>query len=279
MNYRHAYHAGCAADVLKHAVLTLLIRRMQAKEGGFSYLDTHAGLGRYDLTGVEAGKTGEWQQGIGRLWLNPAPPPILAAYLAVLRTLNPDGALVHYPGSPALVRALLRPQDRMMLCELHPDDVRVLRGHFRQDDQVAVHHRDGYEALGGLLPPAPRRGLALIDPPFERRDEWQAMAAAMAIAWKRWPTGTYALWYPIKETPLIERFRQELAGSGFRSVLDIEYRPDGRDLPDRLNGSGVLLLNPPWQIDQDLEQLLQALPMALDQPTARPRLTWLARGN
>ena len=277
MNYRHAYHAGNAADVLKHAVLTLLIRRMQEKEGGISYLDTHAGLGRYDLTGIEAGKTGEWQQGIGRLWSTPAPPPVLADYLTSIRMLNPGGGLVHYPGSPALVRALLRPQDRMTLCELHPEDVQVLRRHFRQDQQVAVHHRDGYEALGGLLPPTPRRGLVLIDPPFERRDEWQAMAAAMATAWKRWPTGSYALWYPIKDNPLIERFRRELAGGPFRSVLDVEYRPDGRDLPDRLNGSGVLLLNPPWQIDQALEALLAALPTALDQPDARPRLSWLAR--
>ncbi|HUA52361.1 MAG TPA: 23S rRNA (adenine(2030)-N(6))-methyltransferase RlmJ [Candidatus Sulfotelmatobacter sp.] len=276
MNYRHAFHAGGIADVFKHAVLVLLIEQLARKATPFCYIDTHAGCGQYDLTAEAAAKTGEFRAGIGRL-LDGAPPPALARYAALVRAAQPTlDALTVYPGSPALAQALLRPQDGIVLCELHPDDAAALRRRFRDDARVHVHARDGYEALGAFVPPRERRGLVLIDPPYEERDELVHVVAALRGAHRRWPTGQYALWYPLKARGALDRFHGALVDSGLRKLMAVEFvaAPD-ETAPDVLRGSGLILVNPPWRLEDALAPLLDALGPALGQPNAVRRLDWL----
>ncbi len=256
MNYRHIYHAGNFADVIKHAALALMIDHLKRKDSAFAVIDTHAGIGRYDLTSVEANKTGEYLAGISRVLEAGPDTPELAPYLEVVRTLNPGGLAV-YPGSPLLARRLLRPQDRLALVELHPEDVQTLRAEFRHDPQVGVHHRDAYEALRALLPPKERRGLVLIDPPFEVRDELARVVRGLKDAFKRWPTGIYGIWYPIKAAEPVRRFQAELTQAVLpKSTLAAELLLHTDDDPNRLNGCGLMILNPPWQLDEALARLL-----------------------
>lgn len=276
MNYRHAFHAGGIADVFKHSALVLLIERLKAKDKAFFMLDTHAGIGLYDLTGDEATRTGEAATGIQALALSDKVGPHLSRYLEIVRGVNASGTeITTYPGSPAIARAAKRPEDRLVLSELHPDDAATLKRVFRHDETVAVHHRDGYEALKAFLPPAERRGLVLIDPPFEDRNELKYLVDAIELAWKRWPTGQYVVWYPIKDKRLVERFFAELGNTGIRKVLIAEFLPDAIDVPDKLNGSGLLMINPPWQIDDALAELLAELKTGLNRPKARTKLDWL----
>jgi 23S rRNA (adenine2030-N6)-methyltransferase len=272
MNYRHAFHAGNIADVFKHAVLVLLIEHLLQKDTALCYLDTHAGTGSYDLTSEAAQKTGEFRAGIGRL-LAAEPPPTLARYAALVRAVQPAPATLHsYPGSPALAQALLRPHDRIILCELHPDDAATLRRACRADARVHVHQRDGYEGLVAFVPPAERRGLVLVDPPFEDRDELPTLVAAVRSAHRRWPTGHYALWYPIKARGALDRFHGALAEAGLRKLLAVEFvaTPD-----EALRGAGMVLINPPWQIADKLAALLADLGPALGRPDAARRVDWL----
>lgn len=263
VNYRHAYHAGNFADVLKHAVLSLLLGHLRSKPTPFCVVDCHAGTGCYDLAGVEAGKTGEFQDGIGRLLASDPLPAGLDDYLAVLKRLNGDGpALRFYPGSPLIAREMLRPNDRLLLSELHPDDATLLRRLFAGDRQVVVHREDAYVALKALLPPVERRGLVLIDPPFEAADEFRRLLRGLAQAIRRWPTGIYVLWYPIKDRRPVESFLAELALLG-RPCLIAELCRFPPDRADRLNGCGLAILNPPWRLDQALETLLPNLARAL----------------
>jgi 23S rRNA (adenine2030-N6)-methyltransferase len=273
VNYRHAFHAGNIADVVKHAVLVQLIEQLRQKDTAFCYIDTHAGQGRYDLTSEAADKTGEFRDGIARLLALPEPPPTLARYLALVRAAQPTpDRLQIYPGSPALVQALLRPQDRAILVELHPEDVGVLRAQFRRDARIHVHHRDGYEALPAFVPPSERRGLVLIDPPYEERDELPALVAALQGAHQRWPTGQYAIWYPIKDAAPIARFHGALAGTGLRKLMLVELVAT----PDRaLRGSGLVLVNPPWRIEDTLAPLLDQIAAGLGRPDAARRVAWL----
>lgn len=264
MNYRHIYHAGNGADVFKHAVLALLLRRLAAKETPFAVLDTHAGIGDYDLTRAEAERTGEAKAGIARLLAAHVDDPGLAPYLAAVRAgLDENGTLTRYPGSPRITQAALRPGDRLVLCELHPDDHAALRRAFAGDRRVAVHHMDGYQALKAHLPPKERRGLVLIDPPYEDADELARLPERLAQAWHRWPNGIYALWYPIKERPAVWRFHEALASCGIRRMLAVDLTLHDETSHLRLNGSGMILVNPPWQLDRDLERLLPLLHGAL----------------
>lgn len=263
MNYRHAYHAGNFADVMKHAILTLVIASLKRKDTPFFALDTHAGIGAYDLEAEEADKTGEYLGGIARLLEAEAPPSDLDAYLAVIRGWNSDGTLRRYPGSPELMRGLMRPQDRMALVELHPKDVEVLRARFHGDRRVGVHHLDGYLAAKGLLPPAERRGLVLMDPPFEVKDEFQRLLAALRRARKLWPTGIYLVWYPIKGLEPVARFHQELAEEGGPETLAAELMLRPATDPFRLNGSGMLVINPPWRLRDSIERILPWLATTL----------------
>lgn len=256
MNYRHAYHAGNFADVMKHAVLALVISGLKRKDTPFFALDTHAGIGAYDLEAPQADKTGEYLNGIARVLDAPAPPAELEPYLSVVRSWNAGGALRRYPGSPELVRGLMRPQDRLALVELHPEDVETLRARFHGDRRVGVHHLDGYTAAKGLLPPDERRGLVLIDPPFEVRNEFDRLLAALRRARKLWPTGIYLVWYPIKGREPVDLFLQAIADQGGPEALAVELllRPPAD--PFKLNGSGLLVINPPWLLRENLERVL-----------------------
>jgi len=251
VNYRHAFHAGNAGDCLKHALLVWLLRALARKEAPFAVLDTHAGAGRYDLASGPAERTGEWRSGIARLLDNA--PAALRDYLETVRSLG------LYPGSPALVRALLRPRDRLACCELHPDDAAGLRRLFVRDRQVAVHHRDGWEALGALLPPPERRGLVLIDPPYEAPDEFERLAAGLLAAHAKFPAGVYAAWYPIKHRAPVRAFHAELRDSGLRDIVAAELLLREPLDPARLNGSGLLVVSPPWRFEAEAEAILAAL--------------------
>lgn len=280
MNYRHIYHAGNFADVIKHAVLALVLSHLGRKDTPFFTLDTHAGCGVYDLWSAESEKTGEFKAGIARVLEAPDPPPSLLPYLRAVRALNEgvenDGKVLRwYPGSPALVRALLRPQDRLAAIELHPEDAATLQSVFAHERRAKVHQMDGYAAMKAMLPPPERRGLVLIDPPFEVKDELERLRRALRQAMKRWPTGTYAVWYPIKGREPIRRFLDDLVADGLPKALVAELIMRPGDDPFRLNGCGLLLVNPPWQLDEALAELLPWLAQVLAPGQGRHRLAWL----
>ncbi|KZM49663.1 23S rRNA (adenine(2030)-N(6))-methyltransferase RlmJ [Labrenzia sp. OB1] len=259
MNYRHAYHAGNIGDVLKHTVLSRLIVYFKRKDKAFRVFDTHAGIGRYDLTSVETQKTGEWQQGIGRILAADIPAPVgelLAPWLDVVRALNPDGGLKLYPGSPVLARSLMRSNDRLTLTELHPADFKTLSDLFTGDHQVKTIHLDGWLALGGFLPPKEKRGLVLIDPAFEETGEFERMTEAVVGGWKKWPGGTYAIWYPLKDARAVRRMHETFRESGLRDVLTLELNT-GKSGPDmRMLGSGMTLINAPFTLDGEMRVVL-----------------------
>lgn len=276
MNYRHAFHAGNFADVFKHAVLTLLLGHLRRKATPFAVFDVHAGVGLYDLWGDAAGKTGEWQDGIERFLAEP-PPSELTDYAAAVHEVNEPGALRFYPGSPLLARRAMRPGDRLTLAELHPDDVRLLKSNFTGDSQVAVHQRDAYEALKALLPPPERRGLVLIDPPFELKDEFSRILCGLTQALKRWGAGTYVVWYPIKDRPLVAAFHADLAALPVKEILAAELLIHPDDYPARLNGCGLAILNPPWQLDETLARLMPELHRRLARSGGSGRVAWVKR--
>ena len=259
MNYRHVYHAGNFADVIKHAAVALILDYLQKKDAGLMVLDAHAGVGQYDLSGVEAQKTGEWQDGVGKIWgLDGIPDPLLP-WLKVVRQMNPDGQLLAYPGSPMLARHRMRPQDRMVLVEKHPQDYLALTSLFHGDRQVQVHQTDAYAQIKASLPPPERRGLVLIDPPFEEKDEHQRVLRGLAQALKRWPTGCYVLWYPIKASGVIDVFLDGLRALAPPPGLVVELMLRPGDDPYRLNGSGLVVLNPPWVLQTELTEILPFL--------------------
>ncbi|HTY67531.1 MAG TPA: 23S rRNA (adenine(2030)-N(6))-methyltransferase RlmJ [Alphaproteobacteria bacterium] len=262
MNYRHAYHAGNFADVVKHATLALLLERLKAKDAPFCVIDTHAGIGRYDLSSAEAQKTGEFRDGVQRLLESDpqALPPELEPYLAVVRGLNQGRTpLRWYPGSPRLALDLLRPDDRLMLLELHPEDARTLADLFAGDGRVSVHNVDGYMGLRAFLPPKPRRGLVLVDPPFEQKDEFARLARGVRQAHRRWATGQFLLWYPIKGRAPVAAFHGDLKSAGIARILIAELLLRPATDPERLNGCGLVLINPPWRMDATLSALLPKL--------------------
>ncbi len=251
MNYRHAFHAGNFADCVKHALLVWLLGALQRKPGGVFVLDTHAGIGRYDLSGAAAQRTGEWRSGIGRLLDDP--PEALAAYLALVQAIG------LYPGSPALIRAMLRPQDRLACCELHPEDAATLRGHFARDPQTAVHQRDAWEAIGALLPPAQKRALVLIDPPYEATDEFDRVVAGLRLGQRRFRQAVLAAWFPVKHRTPVREFHLALRQSGLRDVVSVELWLRAPLDAARLNGCGLVLINPPFGFEAAARAMLAAL--------------------
>ena len=280
MNYRHAFHAGNFADVFKHTILICLLEALKQKPAPFCYLDTHAGAGSYDLSGIEATKTAEAVEGVLRVVDVKSPPPMLQSYLDLLRSLNPSTAkraLTLYPGSPLIAAHLMRDSDRALLCELQPDEAAQLRKLFAHDARVGVHQRDGYAALGALVPPKERRGLVLIDPPFEaQEDEFRAIEAALATAYARWPTGIYAIWYPIKLREQTRPFHRWFASHKIRKTLVVELLRQPDDSALRLNGCGMVIVNPPWRFEQQLRQLMPVLQDRLKVSGAgQVRLNWL----
>lgn len=280
MNYRHAYHAGNFADVMKHAALARIVEYLKQKDKAFRVIDTHAGLGVYDLSSAEAQKTGEWRGGIGRLLEATLPAgaqTLLAPYLDAVRAANPEGGMRRYPGSPAIVRHLLRPQDRLTAIELHPADAAALKARFAGDFQTRVIELDGWLALGAHLPPKEKRGLVLVDPPFEEAGEFDRLAEGLKKAWRRWPGGIYALWYPIKDRKAVEAFRRELAGAGIPKILDLslEVRPPSAE--PRFDGSGLVVVNPPYPLEAEMRTLLPVLAEVVgERGTGKAKVTVLS---
>ncbi|GAA2863398.1 23S rRNA (adenine2030-N6)-methyltransferase [Aminobacter niigataensis] len=280
MNYRHVYHAGNFADVVKHAVLARLVEYLKRKEKAFRVVDTHAGIGLYDLSSEEAQKTGEWHDGIGRLIDATLPADaaaLLAPYLAAVRTVNPDGGIEKYPGSPLIARHLLRKQDRLSAIELHPEDSQILANLFEGDFQTRVTELDGWLALGAHLPPKEKRGLVLVDPPFEIAGEFDRLVEGLKKAHRRWPGGIFALWYPVKDRKAVAAFREALAGAGIAKIMDIEFyiRPPSSE--PRLDGTGMVVVNPPFQLESELAVMLPALGKVLGEDArARWTVEWLA---
>ncbi|MEJ1118631.1 23S rRNA (adenine(2030)-N(6))-methyltransferase RlmJ [Phyllobacterium sp. CCNWLW109] len=279
MNYRHAYHAGNFADVVKHIILTRIVLYLQRKEQAFRVMDTHAGIGRYDLKGTEAGKTGEWVNGVGRLMgakLNPQVAELLAPYLDIIRAENVDGQMRHYPGSPLIVRHLLRKQDRLSALELHPQDAKLLAEVFEGDFQTRVTELDGWLALGAHLPPKEKRGLVLIDPPFEVGGEFDRLVEGLARAHKRFSGGTFALWYPVKDIQQLRRFTDMLADTGIPKILRTELMIRVQSAEPRLDGTGMIIVNPPFTLEAELQTILPALSKILsDEPNAGFRVDWI----
>lgn len=280
MNYRHAYHAGNFADVVKHAALSRLVEYLKLKDKAFRVIDTHAGIGLYDLSSVEARKTGEWREGIGRVIDAEFPPPVqalLAPYLQAVRAANPQGGIERYPGSPLIVRHLLRAQDRLSAIELHPVDVECLKELFAGDFQVRTTELDGWLALGAHLPPREKRGLVLVDPPFEQAGEFARMVDGLARAHRRWPAGIYALWYPVKDRKAVADFRASLKQTGIPKILDVVLEVRAASREERLDGSGLVVVNPPYVFEGEMRVLLAELSGILAQDDgARFSLDWLA---
>ncbi len=280
MNFRHAFHAGNFADVVKHATLARVIAHLKAKDTAFRVIDTHAGAGLYDLGGPEASRTGEWRSGIGRLraaTLDPAVRDLLAPYLEAVAAFNTGADLTAYPGSPALVRHWLRAQDRLVACELEPQAEAALAARMRRDDRVKVVAIDGYVALNAYVPPKERRGLVLIDPPFEQPGEFERLIEALAATHRKWPAGIYLVWYPLKDAPETDRFARRLARLSIPSILRAEVTVGDR-AAERLAGAGLIVVNPPWRLDEELERLLPALAAALaEQSQGNARPYWPAR--
>lgn len=275
MNYRHAFHAGNHADVLKHIVLTRLIALMSRKEQPFAYLDTHAGLGLYDLQGDQASRTGEYLEGVARLWGRKDLPAMTADYMQVLHKMNPEGELRYYPGSPELARRLARSQDRVLLNEKHPEDGVMLKANMKGDRRVAVHLGEGWHVPRALLPVAEKRAVMLIDPPFEKLDEMQRCVESLKDAISRMRQTVVAIWYPIKDKRQLRRFYQDLAASGAPKLLQVELFVHPLDTPNSLNGSGLAIANPPWGLEEELRELLPWLAKTLGQTQGGWQMEWI----
>ena len=262
MNYRHSFHAGNFADVFKHAILVGLLEALKTKQTPFCYFDSHAGSGRYELHSEEARKTGEHENGVLRLLSATRLNSQLHIYLNLVRALNAanPGELNVYPGSPMIAALLLREQDRAVLCELQPDEAAKLKRLFGADARIGVHQRNGYSAMSALLPPKEKRGLVLIDPPFEAQDdEFRTIEVAFTAAYSRWPSGMYAIWYPIKLRQHTMPFQRWFARHKIPKVLCAELLLHPDDSALRLNGCGMILVNPPWKFERQLEELLPSL--------------------
>jgi len=265
MNYRHAYHAGNHADVLKHAVLARLMVHMAKKDKPFRVIDAHAGIGLYDLSGIEAGKTGEWEGGIGKL----ADPfgaeveALLTPYRAVIAALNPAGGLRHYPGSPELALRLMRPQDRLIANELHPQDAIALEREYLRDPRCDVTSMDAETCLKAKLPPPERRGLILIDPPYEVKTEAEKTVRMLGHGIRRFLQGVFVVWYPLKADATAETILAGIREIGLPGTLKVELRVREAFGAGGLAGSGLAILNAPWKLDRELEILVPALAQRL----------------
>ncbi len=277
MNYRHIYHAGHICDVVKHAIQSLVIAHLCVKEKGFAILDTHAGIGLYDLQDPRAVKTGEAEAGIKRLIEGDLASEI-PDYHAVLKKMNPlwrgEGAesFRTYPGSPLISFHMLRPQDRLILCEAHPEEFETLRHAMPADPRVQIHKRDGYEALTAFLPPPEKRGFVLIDPPFESPDEFTRLAVRIRESVRRWPSGVFLIWYPVKDRPAIWRFQESLRMLELPNAFCAEFIWQEETRADFLNGSGMIVINPPWRMDEKLRVLFAFLHTALRVPQISDRV-------
>jgi 23S rRNA (adenine2030-N6)-methyltransferase len=279
MNYRHAFHAGGPADVVKHAVLTRILIHLRNKPAAFRVIDTHAGAGLYDLRGPEATRSPEWRDGVQRLLAAPIEGDaraLLAPYLDVLRALNPGDELATYPGSPAIARALLRSQDHLFACEVEPNAAAALARNLGRDRRFKAVAIDGWTALNAYVPPPERRGVVLVDPPFEAADEFARLAQSLEAAHRKWATGIFLLWYPAKGRHDPEVLVRRLRRSAIPKVLRIEVDFATQLEPERVGGCGLIVVNPPWMLPQEAEILM---PLFAKVFTGNYRIDWVARGE
>jgi 23S rRNA (adenine2030-N6)-methyltransferase len=279
MNYRHAFHAGGPADVVKHAVLARILVHLCNKPAAFRVIDTHAGAGLYDLRGSEATRSPEWRDGIARLLAAPIDSEtaaLLAPYLDAVRALNPGGELAAYPGSPVVTCSLLRSQDRLVACELEPSAAAALAHNLGGDRRAKAIAIDGWTALNAYVPPPERRGVVLIDPPFEATDEFSRLAQALEAAHRKWATGTFVLWYPLKGRQDSDALARRLRRSAIPKVLRAEVDFAMQRKPEGLAGCGLIVVNPPWMLAGELEVLLPFFAKLL---AGHGRVDWIARGG
>ncbi len=279
MNYRHAFHAGNFADVHKHCVLARILLHLRLKPSAFRVIDSHAGAGRYDLLGPEASRSGEWRHGIERVWQGlpeKAAQELLAPYLEAVAAFNPSGRLRTYPGSPLITAYLLRPRDRLIACEAEPGTAALLARALHGDRRAKALAIDGWMALGAYLPPKERRGLVFIDPPFEATDDFTHLSGALAAAHGKWPTGLYMLWYPIKDRSAPDALARRLRNLAVPKMLRSELMLGAPGAQSGLVGSGLIVVNPPFTLHQDLRILLPAVAERLSAEAA-VRTDWLAR--
>ena len=289
MNYRHHFHAGNFADVMKHALLLQLIRALQKKEKGFLFLDTHAGRGSYDLREAERGdslaRKPEWPDGIGRFWPQRDLAGSIAEYVAVVRQFdhdrgNRDALPRFYPGSPWLARLLARPQDRLAVCEKHPEEFKALTEEFCFSPRTSLHELDGYIAVRAMLPPLERRALVLIDPSYEMPDEFAQIATALEDGLARLPSTVFAVWYPLTERARIDQFISQISKLRLPPTLVVELAIAGETSRLKMRGCGLVVINPPWQFDADAKPLMNTLAGTLAQASgATARLEWLVPEN
>ncbi|KJC58334.1 lactate dehydrogenase [Bradyrhizobium sp. LTSPM299] len=273
MNYRHAFHAGSFADVIKHIVLVRMLSYLQEKQAPFRVIDTHAGAGLYDLASNEAQRSGEWLTGIARVMqarLSDKALPLIAPYLDIVRAFNPKAELKAYPGSPLIARALLRPQDRLTACEIEQTARKQLIDALRRDTQARVVDLDGWTALPAFVPPNERRGLVLIDPPFEAKNEFERLAKGFSEAFAKWPTGMYLIWYPVKTRRATEELARSVAATAATSrppgkCLRLEFSVAPQETGSGLVSTGLLIVNPPWTLANELKIILPELEKPLGQ--------------
>ncbi|MDP2574930.1 23S rRNA (adenine(2030)-N(6))-methyltransferase RlmJ [Vibrio penaeicida] len=275
LSYRHSFHAGNHADVLKHIVQSLILNALNQKEKPYVYHDTHSGVGRYDLTHEWSEKTGEYKQGIARLWQANNLPEEIQTYLEAVQSLNQDSSLRYYPGSPRVARAHIRKQDRMVLTELHPSDHPLLEQEFHRDRQVSIYKEDGFQRLKASLPPKERRGLVLIDPPYELAHEYRDVVNAVAQSHKRWATGVYAIWYPVVNRHDIDDMLSGLEKLGIRKILQIELGVSADTNERGMTASGMIVINPPWKLESQMKEILPYLKEVIAPVTGHFKVEWI----
>lgn len=263
LSYRHSYHAGNYADVLKHTVLASILDYLLQKDKPFCYLDTHSGCGAYELDSAQSLKTGEFNNGIGALWNKQDLPAPVARYIEQVEAFNGKGALRLYPGSPMITNQMRRDDDRMFLFELHPNEFTNMRGNFSGDRQIKMAHSDGLQGLIANMPPKERRGLVLIDPSYEIKTEYDEVVETLIAAHRRFATGTYALWYPVVKRPLISKMERALKSSGIRNIQLFELAIDTDTEERGMTSSGMIVINPPWTLQKEMQHSLPYLADAL----------------
>ncbi|WP_372742836.1 23S rRNA (adenine(2030)-N(6))-methyltransferase RlmJ [Neptunomonas sp.] len=275
LSYQHGFHAGNFADVHKHMILALILEALNLKDKPWSYLETHGGCALYDLADDKAQKTGEYLAGIGKLWNKQEMPDAIRPYIAQVQVVNQDKELRFYPGSPSIASMLARASDRLAVMELHPAEYQQVKQHFRGLAQVAVHHRDGYEGVLSMMPPKPNRGLVFIDPSYEVKTEYKQVAKFAQQLLARWSNGSIAIWYPILKAGQHQDMINNIVASGVRRVFQSEFYVQDSG-SQRMSGSGMLLINPPWQLDQKIATVMPWLYHMLAQPEAdEPQERWL----
>ena len=259
LSYQHSYHAGNFADVLKHSVLIHILEHLKKKHKPFCYVDTHAGAGSYSLNSEQAEKTGEYQQGIAKLWQTDDLPPAIAAYINVVKAFNIEKTLNQYPGSPMIARHLMRQQDRLFLYEFHNTEIDRLRASVNKDKRVQILHQNGFDKSLSIMPPQQRRGLVLIDPSYEIKTEYKQVLETIMQLHRRFATGTYALWYPVVQRQRIDELEQKIVASSLRNVQLFELAQLADSDEQGMTASGMIIVNPPWTLQVEMQQALPFL--------------------